>query len=78
MINQRMCVICRTRKPKLELFRISSLNGEVVLDQHKQQTSRAIYVCKNEHCLEKLKKSNAIKRLLKIDANEEFYKNILK
>ena len=78
MINQRMCVACRTRKTKSELVRISSLNNEAVLDQQKQQISRAIYVCKNERCVDKLKKSNAIKRLLKINANEEFYKNILK
>lgn len=78
MINQRMCVVCRTRKQKAELIRISSLNNEAVLDRHKQQTSRAIYVCKNEQCVNILKKSNAIKRFLKVSASEELYKNMLK
>ena len=77
MINQRMCVACRTRKIKDKLVRISSDNGEAVIDQNKTKTNRAIYVCQNEDCVEILKKSNAIKRLLKVNANEELYKNIL-
>ena len=78
MINQRMCVACKTKKHKSELCRITSLNGEAVLDEQKKQTNRALYVCKTEHCIEILKKNNILKRVLKISANEEFYKNILK
>lgn len=77
MTNQRMCVVCRTRKQKTELFRISCLNGQAIVDQQKKQISRAIYVCKNEQCIAILKKSNAVKRLLKITANDEFYKNLI-
>ena len=77
MINKRMCVVCKTRKQKAELIRISSLNGEAVVDQQKKQTGRAIYVCKDEHCIAILKKSNAIKRLLRVTANDEFYKNLI-
>lgn len=77
MTNQRMCVACRARKQKTELVRISCLNGEAVVDQQKRQTSRAIYVCKDEHCIAILKKSNAIKRLLNITAKDEFYKNLI-
>ena len=78
MINNRMCVACRTKKHKDELTRISVLNGNAVVDNKKQQTSRAIYVCKNQNCIQKLEKSRAIKRLLKAESGDEFYKNLLK
>ncbi|MGN1221823.1 MAG: YlxR family protein [Christensenellales bacterium] len=77
MNNQRMCVVCKVRKQKTELVRVSCLNGEAVVDQQKKQTGRAIYVCMDEHCIAILKKSNAIKRLLKVTANDEFYKNLI-
>jgi predicted RNA-binding protein YlxR (DUF448 family) len=72
----RMCVSCRARKPKTELIRITANQNGAVIDQKKQCAGRAIYVCKNEHCIEVLKKSNAIKRLLQTNAEEEFYNQI--
>lgn len=77
MINKRMCVACRQRKTKSELVRISSENNIAVIDQNKKQKNRAIYVCKDKNCVEMLKKSNAIKRMLNVIANDELYKNII-
>lgn len=75
--NQRMCVSCRTRKQKCELIRITNLDEQAVVDQVKQHFGRAIYVCKSNECIAILKKSNAIKRFLKANADENFYKNII-
>ena len=73
----RMCVVCRARQQKQHLVRISTLNGEAVVDNYKQQTTRAIYVCKQPECTQKLIKNKLIKRLLHADANENFYNEIL-
>ena len=77
MTNQRMCVACRTRKHKTELVRISCLNGEAVVDQQKRQTSRAIYVCKDTNCIQRLKKSNAIQRCLHQTYAEDFFDKLI-
>lgn len=74
---ERMCVSCKKRLPKEELIRISSDKQNAIIDQSKKQTSRAIYICKNEKCINILKKSNAIKRILDVQVNESFYDELL-
>lgn len=73
---ERMCVACRNRKPKEELVRIANDNGYAKIDNLKKCSGRAVYVCKNEKCVNLFIKSNAVKRLLKTDSSNEFY-NIL-
>lgn len=70
---ERMCVSCRERKTKCNLIRIVNKGGCAVVDQNKQNFGRAIYVCKQNNCIEILRKSKAINRLLKADANDDFY-----
>lgn len=72
-MTERMCVSCKKRMPKNKLVRISKQDDLAVIDQNKTQTNRAIYVCKNIKCMDILKKSNAIKRLLNATAKDEFY-----
>lgn len=72
----RMCVSCKKRANKNDFIRISCNNGQAVVDNQKQQTARAIYVCKNEKCIDILKKSKAIQRLLKANSDDAFYDNL--
>ena len=75
-MTNRMCVCCRKKTSKSELIRIGKKDKIPVIDQNKMQNGRAIYVCKNENCIEKLKKNNAISRFLKVQASDEFYKSL--
>ena len=77
MSPTRMCVSCRKRNQKENLTRISSQNGVAVVDNNKNQTARAIYVCREQKCVEILKKSRAIERMLKVQVSENFYDNLI-
>ena len=72
-IPQRMCVCCRERNTKDNLIRIINRKNNLCIDNKKKYNGRAIYVCKKEDCINLLKKSNALKRYLQLDANDEFY-----
>ena len=73
---QRMCVSCKTRRQKDDLIRLSLSNNQVVIDDSKINSSRAIYVCKDEKCISNLKKNKAISRYFKVDADDSFYQNL--
>ena len=72
-IPSRMCVSCRKRATKTDLIRISNCDGKAVVDNNKNQKSRAIYVCRDEKCIEILQKSKAIQRILNAQSDEDFY-----
>ena len=75
---QRMCVSCRARHNRNELIRICKCNAAPVIDNDKEQLSRAIYVCKDKNCIEKLKKNKAIQRVLNVEPDEQFYNELTK
>lgn len=75
-IPKRMCVSCRQRKTKDELIRIAKSNEDAVIDSDKKENSRAIYVCKDMQCIEKLKKNKAIYRFLQVDGSEDLYNKL--
>ena len=73
---QRMCVSCKRRFGKDELIRISKSGDSAVVDQNKNQNSRGIYVCKNIKCIDILKKSKSIERILKVSPDDDFFEKI--
>ncbi len=77
-IPERMCVSCRQRKPKNQLIRIVKNNDIAKIDQNKKETSRAIYVCKDIQCIEKLKRNKALNKFLGCDGSEDLYNSLKK
>ena len=70
----RSCIVCRKRQEKDKLFRIAN-NGihELVYDKLQKENSRAIYICKDRNCLEKLKnmiEKGKLKISIKIDLSK--------
>ncbi len=62
-IPLRQCVGCREMKPKKELIRVvRSPEGDVSLDFKGKKPGRGAYVCPQESCLAKAKKSKALER----------------
>ena len=59
----RQCLGCREHKPKNELIRVvRSPDGEVSLDFRGKKPGRGAYVCPDNQCLAKVRKSRALGR----------------
>ena len=68
----RMCVGCRTMKPKKELLRIvRSPLGEISLDMTGKQSGRGAYVCPDGACLAKAVRQKQLDRALEAPVGEE-------
>ena len=52
-IPERMCVMCRQMKPKIDLIRIVNADGVVVVDKTGKLNGRGVYLCKCKDCIEK-------------------------
>ncbi len=62
----RQCVGCREMKPKRELVRVvRAPEGGISLDFKGKAPGRGAYVCVNNTCLQKAKKTRALERVLK-------------
>lgn len=58
---ERMCVCCRTKMDKKELFRVCLVNNKYILDEKQKEQTRGFYVCKNVECIERLSKHKKYK-----------------
>lgn len=60
---ERMCVICREKKDKADLFRIVEKDeeGKFSLDEKQTAQKRGQYVCKTHECINRLSKHKKIK-----------------
>lgn len=74
-VPMRMCMGCRTRRPKRELVRVvRTPEGEVCLDPTGKRSGRGTYVCAdNPACLEKAIKSRALERELETAIDTKIY-----
>ncbi len=81
-IPQRSCVICRTQKNKNELLRIvRNKENEIKIDKNGKESGRGAYICYNESCLEKAKKTKKLEKALETTISDEIYleiQNIIK
>lgn len=70
-IPQRMCVACRTMRPKRELIRLAAgKDGTITLDPSGKKPGRGAYVCRSRHCLELAIRGRRIDRGLKTRVDE--------
>ena len=73
-IPERQCMGCNERKPKKEMLRlVRTPDGSVIADVTGKVNGRGAYVCKNEACLAKLKKSGRASRVLEIPIPDDVY-----
>ena len=62
-LPQRQCLGCREMKNKKDLIRVvRSPEGEISLDFKGKKPGRGAYVCPEEACLAKARKSRALER----------------
>ena len=76
-IPGRMCIGCRTVRPKNELLRvIRTPEGQITFDRTGKQNGRGAYICEDEGCLGKAFKQKALKLALKCEIPEEVYNEL--
>ena len=54
-VPKRTCVVCKKKRPKKELFRLTTVDSEVVWDISYRLPGRGAYVCKNKQCVSGLR-----------------------
>ncbi|MCL2627470.1 MAG: YlxR family protein [Oscillospiraceae bacterium] len=76
-IPMRMCLGCRTMKPKTDLIRIvRSPDGKISIDKTLKLSGRGAYVCNNSECFKRIIKSRAVSRTLKTEIPEDIYNSL--
>ncbi len=74
----RMCCVCRKMKPKPQLIRVvKTKNNEIFVDETGKVDGRGAYVCKEQQCIEKLKKTKHLNRVFKQQVDEKIYEKLL-
>ena len=76
-VPQRMCVTCRTVKPKAELLRIAVFEGKVSVDPDGNAKGRGCYVCNNLVCIEKAQKIRGLERGLGAEVSALIYEECI-
>ena len=76
-IVQRTCIGCNLKKDKKELLRlVLNKKGEFFVDPTGKAEGRGTYICKDEECLEKAKKSKRLEKLFGVKIDEELNNNL--
>lgn len=75
---ERTCMGCRKGFDKRELNRIvRTPEGEIKLDETGRMNGRGAYICRDAACLQKVLKSRALDRALKMNLSEDVKNELL-
>ena len=72
-IPMRMCIACKTMKPKREMLRIVKSGEEIFLDKTGRANGRGAYICNDGECIKKLKKQKLINRTFGVSVDDSVY-----
>ncbi len=75
-IPMRMCIACKTMKPKREMLRIVKSGEEIFLDKTGRANGRGAYICNDGECIKKLKKQKLINRTFGVSVDDSVYSAI--
>ncbi len=75
-----MCAVCRERRDKTDLLRIARPAGvkTASMDPAGTLQGRGAYICRDEACLERARKTRALAKSLKCAVDGELYDEIKK
>jgi predicted RNA-binding protein YlxR (DUF448 family) len=77
-VIERLCVACRTLKPRNSLIRLVRLpDGSVALDNSVRMHGRGAYVCCKRDCVELAAKRGGLARALKKPVPPELMKDVI-
>ncbi len=73
----RRCMACNEQKEKKDLLRIvKNKDGILEIDLSGKKNGRGAYICKKEECLNKVKKTKRLEKVLNTNIDEQFYESI--
>ncbi len=72
----RMCLSCRTMKPKKELIRLVLMDDVVSIDLTGKKNGRGAYLCNDIQCFMKAKKAKSIERTFSVESNDMIYNDL--
>ncbi len=76
-IPQRSCMGCNQKKEKKDLIRIvKNKEGIINIDKIGKLEGRGAYICDSIDCLEKVKKSKRLEKVLETKIDDEFYNKL--
>ena len=78
MNSLRMCCACKNMKGKEELIRVvKTKEGLIFVNDGGKINGRGAYICRNNDCIEKVKKNKLLNKAFKEHINEEIYEKLL-
>ncbi len=72
----RMCLSCRTMKPKKELIRLVLSDEKACIDLSGKKNGRGAYICNDTQCLIKAKKAKSIERTFSVAIDDMIYNDL--
>lgn len=74
---QRTCMGCNEKKEKQQLIRIvKNKQNEIKIDKTGKMEGRGAYICNNVACLDRVKKSKRLEKVLNMKISDEIYENL--
>jgi len=74
---ERTCIVCRKKMEKAQFFRIVKFaDGRIAFDPTGKAQGRGCYVCHDEKCIARLRKSGALSRSLHCAVDAAVYQKI--
>lgn len=74
---QRTCMGCNEKKEKQQLIRIvKNKQNEIKIDKTGKMEGRGAYICNNVACLDRVKKSKRLEKVLDMKISDEIYENL--
>ncbi|HET90907.1 MAG TPA: YlxR family protein [Chloroflexi bacterium] len=71
-VPQRMCIACRTTRPKRELVRVvRTPDGAVIVDETGKQNGRGAYLCRQQRCWDRALARDQLARALNVTLTAE-------
>lgn len=74
--RERICCVCRTKRPIHELVRIARIDGKYFLDQKGNANGRGCRICPT--CAERAVKTRALNKSFKANVGNEIYELLAK
>jgi uncharacterized protein len=73
----RQCIACKNKKDRKFFIRILEdfVGRELIIEPHRKEFGRSLYICKNKECVYKLKKHKRYKDKLDFEKIEQTVNN---
>ena len=74
---ERTCIVCRTKGSKENFIKVvKNKNNEFEIEKDKKLDGRGAYICNNDECKAKCKKTRALNRAFKMEVPSSIYEEL--